>query len=357
MDTDPEPETETPPKGGVGNNGSSSNQTPWPELIEVNEFLTRKIPAPDSIVEGLLDAGNCILFGGASKTFKTWLQVDIAICIAAGMPWLGFKCIETPCLFSNFEVSEYYMQKRIESIKEKRRATIPEGNFHLWNLRDIGDFNRPEYVKLLIEKCERLKKKVSFNDPFYSMLASDEDENKQADMRKALRDFKPITKLGIVTSFGIHFSKGNQAAKEPEDRIGGAGTIIRYVDVVITLTRHKVSGCFTMEFLLRDRPPVDSFVVEWQHPVMARRPDLDPLDLKTPTGGKKDKYDIEILFEFCVAHDDEFEQAEMIKEFMKEPSKWAERTVYNKLDDLKKAKRIFVSRVSKKINVQPYKTA
>jgi hypothetical protein len=326
-------------------------KTDWPKLVDYIDFKEEFIAEPKSIVHGLLDAGTQLLFGGASKTFKTWLQLDLALCISAGLPWLGFQTVQQPVIFVNCELSRYHAQKRLGEICKAKKISLPRASFYLLNLRDFGDFDRSTLVELLTDTCAKRGIKMVFLDPFYSLLSDLEDENRQQDMRKALRNFRPLNKAEIASSFGIHFSKGNQAAKEPEDRIGGAGTLVRYVDSVITLTRHKVPGAFTIEFLCRNHAPIESFVIGWQHPVMVRRPDLDPKDLKKP-GQQEDPYDIELLYEFIVDHDNEFNRKELISEAAPLLG-WADRTVYVKIGLLLKAKRIFISKITKNLNVKP----
>src|SRR4029077_20901586 len=78
-----------------------------------------------------------------------------------------------------------------------------------------------------------------------------------------------------------HFTKGNQASKESIDRVSGGGSINRDPDNLITLTRHELDGCFIVEFTNRNFKPISPFVVQWQYPLLVKRPDLDPQRLKT----------------------------------------------------------------------------
>jgi hypothetical protein len=77
--------------------------------------------------------------------------------------------------------------------------------------------------------------------------------------------------------------------------------------------------------------------------------DLDPKDVKSFTS-RAEKFSVELLFEFVVDHDGEFTRSELRDAFAEE-SKWEKRTVYSKIAELIKAKRLFVSKVDKNINV------
>ncbi len=99
---------------------------------------------------------------------------------------------------------------------------------------------------------------------------------------------------GAAIAFGAHFSKGNQAAKESMDRIGGSGVFARDPDTILTMTRHEQDGAFTVEPILRNHPPVPPFVIRWDFPLMTRDEMLDPAKLKQAKG-RPSKYGIQDL--------------------------------------------------------------
>ena len=76
--------------------------------------------------------------------------------------------------------------------------------------------------------------------------------------------------------YAHHFSKGRQTKKKAIDRLSGSGVYGRDADSMILLTDHTQSRCFTVDLILRNLPPQDSFVVEWKYPVMVERIDLEP---------------------------------------------------------------------------------
>ena len=63
------------------------------------------------------------------------------------------------------------------------------------------------------------------------------------------------------------------------DRLSGSNVFTRDADTIITLTEHTERNCYTVEMVLRNFPQQRSFVVEWDHPVMVEREDLDPEDV------------------------------------------------------------------------------
>ena len=307
----------------------------WPDIHYHPVFDKTPCPKPKPLILNLLDCGSRILFGGGSKTYKTWLQCDLAVCMACGCPWLGFETVPTRILYVNFELKDYYMQQRLRKIKEAKGIDCNLDNLAIWNLRGF-DFDRADFCPRLLEMCKDDGFQMVFIDPFYKLLRQNEDENKQTDMGAVLRCFDPINKADITTAFGIHFSKGNQAGKEPEDRISGAGTLARDPDDIVTLTKHETNGAFTLDFIIRDHPPVDSFVVQWEAPLMVRT-DLDPAKIKKPIG--RPQFDSLDLLQLIADNDDQLKTKDLVQ-LAEEQLGWASRTVINKIHDLCKDRKI-----------------
>jgi hypothetical protein len=323
---------------------------PLPSLIEYLGLEKMPMEKPKPLINNLLDCGSRILFAGGSKTFKTWLQCDLALSLCAGAPWLGFETRPARVIYVNLELKDYYIQQRLKEIRRVRDLSFAENRFFVWNLRGCA-FSRDQLCTELLNHCTNLGIDVVFIDPFYKLLNQLEDENNQTHMGAVLRCFDPINQQEITSAFGIHFSKGNQAAKEPEDRISGAGTIVRDADDIITLTKHEEKLAFTLDFTIRDHPPIDSFVVRWQAPIMVRT-DLDPskikrIDIKRFRPG----FDPGELLSLIQLHDDELSTNELAQ-LAEDKLGWSNRTIFNKLNILKRSQKAFLSVATDKWNVK-----
>jgi hypothetical protein len=322
---------------------------PLPAELEYLGFKKLPMEKPKPLIANLLDCGSRILFAGGSKTFKTWLQCDLALSLAAGAPWLGFETRPARVLYVNLELKDYYIQYRLSEIQRVRELAIAEGKFFVWNLRSVA-FQRDQFCAELLERCTKRAIDVVFIDPFYKLLNQLEDENNQTHMGAVLRSFDPINQKDITSAFGIHFSKGNQALKEPEDRISGAGTIVRDADDIVTLTKHEEKLAFTLDFTIRDHPPIDSFVVRWQAPIMIRT-DLDPAKIKKPALGRRESCDPLDLFLIIKTHDDELKTNELVQ-LVDSKLGWSKRTVMKKLNLLESDHQIFKSKLSECWNIK-----
>lgn len=260
-----------------------------PPIVSAKELSEKVIPLPFEIVEGVLHQGTKMAIGGGSKASKTWLLMDLAVSIAHGVPWLGFKCFESPVLYLNFEIQEAFMRYRVNKVCEAKGVELGD-NFDLWNLRG---YDAP-FDRILPDIISRIKTRgysLVILDPIYKLYGK-LDENKAGDialLMNALGRLNVETKASIA--FAAHFSKGNQSQKEAIDRISGSGVFARDPDSILTMTAHEEDRCFTVDGTLRNLPPFPPFVIKWDFPLM-RNQTYDPSSLKK-VGGRPKNYDAE----------------------------------------------------------------
>jgi hypothetical protein len=232
-----------------------------------------------------------MVLGGASKTNKTWVLIDLAIAVATGTPWWEFPTVQGRVLYVNFELPEPFFAERIKLVASAKRVD-PSKALDIWNLRGYAaDFEKlqPEIMRMAGSKYALI-----CLDPTYKLLGG-RDENRAADIASLLNGFERLAvETGAAIAFGAHFSKGNQAAKESMDRIGGSGVFARDPDTILTMTRHEKDGAFIVEPILRNHAPIAPFVVDWDFPLMKRDETLDPTKLRQPKG-RQAKYSIQDL--------------------------------------------------------------
>src|SRR4029077_12679540 len=148
----------------------------------------------------------------------------------------------------------------------------------LWNLR--GHFaSHHILIPQIIERVKDRDYALIILDPIYK-LYGETDENKAGDVARLMNALEKLAvDTGAAVAFGAHYSKGNQSSKESIDRISGSGVFARDPDTIISFTTHEEAGCFVVEPILRNLPPIDPFVVRWQFPLMQRDESLDPTKL------------------------------------------------------------------------------
>jgi hypothetical protein len=338
----------------AGKNGSSPDQLDLlPPPVRYDQFEASQIAKPNAIVKNLLDSSSRMVFGGGSKTYKTWAMIDMALSIACEVPWWVFACFCAPVLYVNFELKPYYAQARFKAIRQAKGIAEPDGTLWIWNLRDFNvssDLEAFAYQTVTFIKHHGIA--VIFLDPFYKLLG-EHDERVSAEIMPILCMFDDISRqTGTSTVTAAHYTKGNQSAKDPLDRISGGAAINRYPDSLIMLTNHQHEGSFTIDCITRDFPPIDKFVVSWKHPLLVTDQSLNPEDLKkTKSGGRKLEFNSEDLLDFIQLHDDEFSSKQLKANFM-DQSGCGRSMFYELFKKLRDEKKIFESKVSQNWGVQ-----
>ena len=262
----------------------------FPPIVAWDHFWADEIPEPPVLIDDVLHQGNKLAIGGGSKGFKTWTLIDLAFSVATGSPWLGWDTTGGKVLYLNLELQGFSFRKRCDAVRQAKGITSAVPNLHLWNLRgyaaDIAGL-----VPVFLDAMKDQKFALVIVDPIYKVLGR-RNESAPGDVADMLNHLEKLAvQSGAAVAFGAHFSKGNQAGKDAMDRISGAGTFARDPDAILTMTKHEEDDCFTVEATLRDFPPVSSFVVGWDFPLMRRRQELNPEKLKKAKTGREREFD------------------------------------------------------------------
>jgi len=94
---------------------SAQAQTPGVRLYSLTEMLAPQPPL-DWIVDGLLLPGGVAIFAGAPGSKKTWTILNLAVCVAAGIDWLGRKTKQVPVLIVDEESGRRRLFERMGKV-------------------------------------------------------------------------------------------------------------------------------------------------------------------------------------------------------------------------------------------------
>ena len=277
----------------------SSKQLVLPPFDDAAALLQTKLDPPPLLIEGVLHQGLKIVIGGGSKAFKTWCLMSLGHAVATGSTWLDFNCNKARVLFTNFEIPRFFYRERLLTISSLIKTQIETGWLTIWNLRGYAcDILTLEAA--LLERLTNLQFALIVIDPIYKVLG-EMDENLSRDMGQIVNALERIaSRHNASVVAGAHFSKGNQAAKDPIDRFGGSKIYGADPDVLLTLTPHKEKEAFVADFILRNLPPISSFTLRWVYPRFIRDDTLDVTELKVPKPtGPQAKYKVKQLLE-CI---------------------------------------------------------
>lgn len=245
-----------------------------PRVVSAAELIAdMQQIAPDEIVTGLIHQGTKVVLGGSSKAGKTWLLLDLALSVANGAKFLRWNTKKGRVLFLNFEIQSTFIRDRVQTLVKHRNYESTEG-LDFWNLRGkAADFDA--LLKEIIEKCEENDYSMIILDPIYKLMVG-KSEHMTSGVGSLCSKLERIAEgTGATVVYAHHFTKGNQSQKKAIDRLSGSGVFGRDADSIVLLTDHGTPNCFTVDLILRNLPPQESFVTEWQYPVMVEREDLE----------------------------------------------------------------------------------
>ena len=256
-----------------------------PAIVDAQEEIERDEALPLELIEGLLHVGSRGVLGGGSKTNKTWVLICQGIAVATGHPWLGRKTTKAKVLYVNLEIQAQFFARRVKEVSKAMGVTLEKGSLSVLNLRGhVAAYDT--LIPRIVAHASGKGYQLIILDPIYKILGN-AVENDATDVTKMLNAVDRLsTDLGAAVFFAAHFTKGNQAEKYAIDRISGSGVFGRDPDAIMTLTRHETDHCYTVDMTLRNHAPKESFVVQWEYPLMRPTHGLDPKALhKVSTRG------------------------------------------------------------------------
>lgn len=272
----------------------------WNNLLEdTSATLTAVIPEPIESIHGLVSERSKILIGGGSKTFKTWLSIHLALCVQRGIGFIGRKTVVQRVLYVNLELKSDTFKRRVQKVAEHLNIEVFPDQMKELHLRGkLSGLKVSDIVDRIVRAALSFQATLVVLDPIYK-LNLEGDENSSRDQTILFNHLDRITTEARATLvFNDHFSKGNQAEKDPLDAIRGSSAKGGDVDAAIILRALEEPLCYRVDVVHRELPPVEPFAIGWTFPVFELRPDLDPESLRRPKrakGGPKPRDLSEIL--------------------------------------------------------------
>lgn len=192
------------------------------------------------LIDGVLRQGHKMLLGGPSKAGKSFGLIELSICIAEGLSWLGFKCTQGRVMYVNLELDRASCLHRIKDVYTAMeiKPTFIE-NLDVWNLRG-NTVPMDKLAPFLIRRAAKKNYIAVIIDPIYKVITG--DENSADQMAHFCNQFdKVCTALGCAVIYCHHHSKGAQGSKRSMDRVSGSGVFARDPDALLDLTELSVS--------------------------------------------------------------------------------------------------------------------
>lgn len=205
-----------------------------PEFKTAREMLEAPVPEPPTIIDGILHQGAKMIVTGDSKSGKTCLLANLAICFAEGWGWLGHQCKQGKVLYINMEVMQSDFEARYKAIyKAYGKPASEEGkdNFITWNLRGKAE-PLEKLAPKIVRRCRNQNFLAIIVDPIYKVQGGDENNAEAIGKFCALFD-RIAEETGASMIYVHHHAKGAQGARKAMDRGSGSGVFARDADAIV----------------------------------------------------------------------------------------------------------------------------
>jgi len=230
-----------------------------PDFEELSDIWDNMPELAPELISGILRKGHKMLLAGPSKAGKSFLQIELAISIAEGRPWLGHRCTQGRVLYVNLELDRASCLHRFRDIYTTSK--IPPANLHnidIWSLRGKS-VPLDQLVPKLIRRAQKKNLAAVIIDPIYKVITGDENSAEQ--MAKFCNQFDRIcAELGCAAIYCHHHSKGAQGGKKSMDRASGSGVFARDPDAQLDLIELPVSDDLRQQQI--DRAICDEIIAD-----------------------------------------------------------------------------------------------
>jgi hypothetical protein len=228
-------------------------------LVTVPEFVDGAPAEPEWLIDGIIERGANGFFVAVPKAGKSFAAIDMALSLALGCSWLGFR-VPRPvrCALISREDNPKMTSWRLRSLYAAKGVTNPnllEANLYINSRAQSPELmvDNPQQVAGLVHALKARQIEFAVFDVFNVLHAADENDNTQ--MRAILRQLSSI-QAQVGCSIGVvhHFNKAENGGLT--QRMRGASSIAGWAEWLIGITMaDEETKVRRMEFELKAAQP------------------------------------------------------------------------------------------------------
>ena len=218
-----------------------------------------QIPDPSAeahpwLVEPLWSAGAVGMIGGAPKTGKTWLALELAVAVGSGVPCLGRFAVGRPGTVLVFaaEDAPHHLKHRIQGLAAARGADFDALDVHLIVEASLR-LDRQQDLHRLRLTVDAHHPALLILDPFVRLQRADENDARQvAAILSELRDLSRAAGAAVAL---VHHVRKN-GAQHPGQALRGSSDFWAWGDSNLYLARTRTDALqLTVEHRCAPAPP------------------------------------------------------------------------------------------------------
>ena len=243
----------------AGAGASSAAGTPFP-VVRAAALETAAVNRPLWLIENLWTSSAVGIIGGAPKSCKTWMALEMAVAVASGSPCLGTFAVPSPgpVLLYAAEDSAAALRLRLESLAQRHRLDMALLDIHVITADSLR-LDRPADQQRLDATLLLHRPVLLMLDPLVRLHAV--DENAAGEIAALLGYLRVLQRKTGAAIALVHHARKNVSAN------GGAGYSLRgssdlyaWVDSFLYLRRHH--GQLTLSAEHRSAPGAGPLALE-----------------------------------------------------------------------------------------------
>ena len=231
------------------------------KVVDAADWIETEPPPLDPIIEDMFETTDKVALIGASKLRKSFLALQIALHLAAGMDLLAWKVPKRrKVLLVQLEMKAGHFHRRVRKMAYTLGITraVIDSNLQIVNGRGVT-----VDMDAVAACAKEFGAEIIIFDPLYKLLLG--DENSAEDMKPVLAAFDRLAEATRAAVMYVHHdAKGNPADRNVRDRGAGSGVLGRDYDCCITMTAHRDDlDAVVIEVLQRNYKPQMPFTIGW----------------------------------------------------------------------------------------------
>lgn len=198
------------------------------------------------LIENLWLAETVGFLGSPPKHCKTWLALEMAVCVASGSPCLGAFAVPDPgpVLLYAAEDSAATVRQRLESLAAHHQISFDR--LPLWVITaDSLRLDRPDDSSRLEATVAQYQPRLLILDPLIRL--HQQDENASGPMAALLGFFRSLQRKSHAAIAIIHHSRKNRAPAGSGYSLRGSSDFYAWADVFLHLQRRQGRLTLTAE--------------------------------------------------------------------------------------------------------------
>ena len=247
--------------------------------VDAAAWLADPDDPEEPIIHKLFDVGDRVSIVGQSKARKSFYAMQMAVSIAAGIPFLGADTVRQTVLLVNGEIRKGWYRRRLRRMVDSLLLDPQVLEDRLIIVNSCDDTGAT-WDSVLTEATRR-RAGVCMVDPAYLLLG---DEIDQIQAKENVRAMKQFAAEGITLVCVYHATKGHIGDRQVIDRVSGSGIYARDATTMISLCEHaSEENHAVVSSVTRNHPPSDARAIVFENGAFFESPDVGAVEKTSKT--------------------------------------------------------------------------